>query len=485
MPVPITLDHQAVLPDEGIDLVVRGVRAGRLEADAPGFDQDVARVAGFEARVAQTLVVATDQGVRLLVGLGDEPDAAAYRRVGAAVAKASVKQARVAVDVLADLEGPGRVAAAEALAEGLALGSYGFADYKEPAPGTALEQVTVLGKGGKRVTDAVALGAATAQAMGLVRDLVNTPGGDLTPIVFAEAAAEVGAEVGLDLEVLDLAAISEAGMGGMLGVARGSFQEPRFVKLTYRPEGRPRGRVALVGKGVTFDAGGLSIKSASGMEAMKSDMAGAATVLGVMSLVPTVAPRLEVTAYLPLSDNMLGPDATRPGDVLRIRNGKTVEVLNTDAEGRLILADALSLAAEEEPDAIVDLATLTCASMVALGNRTAGLFANREALSERLLDAAEVAGESVWPLPMPDHLRKPLDSEVADLRNIGVNGYGGASSAAIFLREFVADVPWAHLDIAGPAASTSSYDEVAKGGTGFGVRTLTRFLAAWTKLPRD
>ncbi|CAN5806224.1 leucyl aminopeptidase [soil metagenome] len=482
MPIPITLDHQAVAPDD-VDLVVVGVRSAQLEADAPGLDEALAGVAGFEGKLAQTLVAATDDGLRLLVGLGGEADPTTYRKIGAAVAKASLKQASIAVDALVDLDGADRVAAAEALAEGLALGAYGFADYKDPAPGTVLEQVTVVGKGGKRVADAVARGAALADAIGLVRDLVNTPGGDLTPSVFADQAVEVAAELGLDIEVMDLAAIEEAGLGGLLGVARGSAQEPRFVKLTYRPEGKPRGRVALVGKGVTFDSGGLSIKSATGMEGMKGDMAGAATVLATLTLVPSIAPRLEVTGYLPLTDNMLGPDATRVGDVLRIRNGKTVEVLNTDAEGRLILADALSLAAEDEPDVIIDLATLTGACMVALGDQTAGVFTNREALGERVLEAADEAGELFWPLPMPAHLRKPLDSEIADLRNIGAGGYGGASTAAIFLQEFVADVAWVHLDIAGPADARAPRDEVAKGGTGFGVRTLARLLGSWTRLP--
>ncbi|QXC61355.1 leucyl aminopeptidase [Aquihabitans sp. G128] len=482
MPIPITLDHQATVPDD-VELVAVGVRSAQLEADAPGLDEELARIAGFEGKLAQTLVAATDEGVQLLVGLGDEADPTTYRKVGAAIAKAAVKRASIAVDVLVDLDGPDRVAAAGALAEGLALGSYGFADYKDPAPGTALEAVTVVGKGGKRVADAVARGARVAEAVGLVRDLVNTPGGDLTPTAFAEQAIEVADEAGIEIEVLDLAAITEAGLGGLLGVARGSAQEPRFVKLSYVPEGRPRGKVALVGKGVTFDSGGLSIKSAGGMEGMKGDMAGAATVLAALSLVPTVAPKLQVTGYLPLTDNMLGPDATRVGDVLRTRNGKTVEVLNTDAEGRLILADGLALAVEDEPDAIIDLATLTGACMVALGDRTAGVFTNSEALAERVLDAADEAGELFWPLPMPEHLRKPLDSEIADLRNIGVGGYGGASTAAIFLQEFVGDVPWAHLDIAGPADSKGAYDEVSKGGTGFGVRTLVRLLGSWTKLP--
>ncbi len=482
MPVPIMLVHEAAALDD-VDLVVVGVRAGHLAEDAAGLDESLATLAGFEGTVAQTLLTTTHDGVRLLVGLGAEPDPADFRRAGAAAAKAALRCERVAVDALGSLDGSARVLAAQALAEGLALGTYAFADYKEPLPSTVIAAVTVVAKGGRRVADAVARGADLAGAIGLVRDLVNTPGGDLTPVAFAEQAGEVAAEAGLEIEVMDRAAIEEAGLGGLLGVARGSAQEPRLVKLTYQPEGRPKGSVALVGKGITFDSGGLSIKTVAGMEWMKADMAGAATVLGTMSLVPSVAPRMHVTAYLPLTDNMLGPDATRVGDILRTRNGKTIEVLNTDAEGRLILADALALAVEDEPDAIIDLATLTGACLVALGDRTAGVMANHADLSERVLDAAEAAGEAMWPLPLPEHLRKTIDSDLADLRNIGTSPYGGALTAGLFLREFVGDVPWAHLDIAGPAATTTAWDENSRGGTGFGVRTLVNLLAGWSKLP--
>lgn len=483
MPIPITIDHQAALSDDGDGLVALGVRVGHVADDAPGVGDDFLEAADFTGAVGQTVLVTTEDGVRLLVGLGDEAGPTAYRKAGAAVAAAAVKRPSVAVDALVDLSGADRTAAADALAEGLALGSYRFTTYKDPGEEMNLASATVLGTGGKRVGDAVARGAATAEAMGLVRDLVNTPGGDMTPSAFAERARQAAEVAGLDIEVLDRGDLVERRLGGILGVARGSQQEPCLVKLTHRPDGKAKGRVALVGKGVTFDAGGLSIKSAKGMETMKGDMAGAATVLGAMTLVPARAAKVEVTAWLPLTDNMLGPDATRPGDVLRIRNDKTVEVLNTDAEGRLILADALSLAAEDEPDAVIDLATLTGAIMSALGDRTAGLFGNHQVLRERVADAAEAAGEAVWPMPMPAHLRAGLDSEVADLRNIGANGYGGASTAALFLQEFVGEASWAHLDIAGPADASSAYDEVAKGGTGFGVRTLAILLAGWTKLP--
>ncbi len=482
MPVPIDLRHLPATPDDGTLLVV-GARPEHLAEDVRGLDEGLAALAGFEGKVGQTFAAATDAGACLVAGLGADPTADDFRRIGAAIAKAAVKQPAIAVDVLGGLDGADRVRAAETLTEGLGLGAYAFADYKDPAPGTALESVAVVAKGGQRVADAVARGAATAAAQGVARDLVNTPGGDLTPPVFADQIVELAGEHGLEVEVLDKAAIVEARMGGLLGVNRGSTIEPRFVTLRYRPEGKPRGRVALVGKGITFDSGGLSIKPSNAMETMKNDMGGAAAVVGAMLLVPLVAPKLEVTAYLPLTDNMLGGDATRVGDVLRARNGTTIEVLNTDAEGRLILADALVLAAEDEPDAIIDVATLTGAAMVALGDRTAAVMANHDELRDRVLAAGESAGEALWPMPLPDHIRKGIDSDLADLKNMGNNPYGGAMTAGVFLREFVDGRPWAHLDIAGPAFASAPYDETPKGGTGFGVRTLAKVLAGWSKLP--
>ncbi len=485
MPVAITLDHLAALPVDPAEgtLVAQAVRAGRLADDAPGLDEALADLAGFEGKVNQLLVAATDAGTRLLVGVGEDPDPASFRKIGAAVAKRAATQDALVADLVGHLDGAERTAAIEALVQGLILGTYRFGTYKAAPESTKLTAIHVVAKGGARAAAAVDRGIAVATAMVLVRDLVNTPGGDLTPKAFAAEATRVATEAGLEIEVLDKAAIRKAKLGGLLGVNRGSAQEPRFVKLTHRPEGKPRGSVALVGKGVTFDAGGLSIKTATGMEWMKTDMAGAATVLGAMSLVPALAPKVQVTAYLPLTDNMLGPDATRVGDVLTARNGTTIEVLNTDAEGRLILADALSLAVEDEPDAIIDLATLTGAVIVALGERTAGVMTNHDGLKQRVLDAADDAGEAMWPLPLPEHLRKGLDSEVADLRNIGAGPYGGALTAGLFLREFVGDVPWVPLDIAGPADTTAAWDENARGGAGFAVRTLVGLLAAWSKLP--
>tara|TARA_B100000700_G_scaffold266933_1_gene306409 strand:- start:98 stop:1093 length:996 start_codon:yes stop_codon:yes gene_type:complete len=318
---------------------------------------------------------------------------------------------------------------------------------------------------------------AISRGVNLARNLVNRPGGDLTPTAFARVASKTSKEHGLSIKILGLPEIKKAKMGGLLGVNRGSTQQPRFVQITYRPSKPSKKHVALVGKGITFDAGGLSIKTSQGMSTMKCDMGGAAAVLGTMSALEDLAFPVRVTGYIPLTDNMLGGDATRPGDVLKIRNGKTVEVLNTDAEGRLVLADALSLASEAKPDAIIDLATLTGACMVALGSEYAGLMGTDADLADQLLQASEETGEDLWQLPLPDSYRSQLNSEVADMKNIGSGPYGGAITAGLFLKEFVAEgIPWAHLDIAGPAFADAPWGIHPKGGTGFGVRLLLRFI---------
>src|SRR5262249_47615231 len=255
----------------------------------------------------------------------------------------------------------------------------------------------------------------------------------------------------------------------------------RLVKANYTATGKKSGSVALVGKGVVFDSGGLSLKTSSGMETMKTDMSGAAAVLATMSVLKALDVKAKVTAYVPMVENMPSGTAIRPGDVLRIRNGKTVEVLNTDAEGRLILADGLALAAEDKPDAVVDVATLTGACMVALGDKIAGLMGNRDSWNAQVQAAADTAGEPMWPLPLPKDYRKLLESEVADLRNISTGSYGGALTAALFLSEFVDGVPWVHLDIAGPARAGSDDGYVVKGGTGFAVRTLVELVDRFKK----
>jgi leucyl aminopeptidase len=369
--------------------------------------------------------------------------------------------------------------AARALAEGIVLASYRFTVYKsEPKP-VLLERVVVVDDGGRATTAALTTGQAVADAVCVARDLVNEPGGTLTPSVFASRADNLGRDHGFAVRVRDERAIKRARLGGLLGVNRGSVEPPRFVELSWTPA-RPKATVALVGKGITFDSGGLSLKSTEGMKTMKGDMGGAAAVLATFCALSVVKPPVKVLGYLPLTDNMPGGDATRIGDVLHIRNGTTVEVLNTDCEGRLVLADALVMASDARPDVIVDLATLTGACVVALGDKIAGLMGNDDELIERVGEAADAAGELVWHLPLPDHLRSKIDSEVADIKNVGTGRYGGALVAGLFLKEFVADgIPWAHLDIAGPADSTENDAEIRKGGTGFGVRTLLRLLESY------
>jgi leucyl aminopeptidase len=463
---------------------VVGARSDRLDEDLAPEDRAALDAQGFTGAAGEARVLPGERGLRVVAGLGRaaDVDPRALRRAGAAAARAARRCPSASVDLLGLLpEGASAAAGAQALVEGMAAGTYRFDRYRTSDRGDRLAEVVVVGRGGQRLQKAVERGARVAEAVALARDLVNEPGGSLTPPVLAERAAEVASAAGLRATVLDEDGIRAEGMGGLLGVARGSEQPPRFVELAWEPE-RPRGTVALVGKGITFDSGGLSIKTNEGMSSMKGDMGGAAAVIAAMSAVPELAPRIRVTAYLPLTDNMLGPDATRVGDVLEMRGGTTVEVMNTDAEGRLILADALVKAAEAGPDAIIDLATLTGACEVALGSRTAGVMGTHAGLVDQVQGAAHAAGEDVWPLPMPAHLRRQLDSEVADLRNVGTTRYGGALIAAHFLARFVPEgTPWAHLDIAGPAWAREDDVETPKGGTGFGVRLLLQLLADWRK----
>ena len=478
-----------VVPD-AIDALMVGVYADDLADRTAPEPLNGAHLAaqGFTGTLGDTRVLPGPAAGKttVAVGLGRRADldAAGYRRLGATLAQAATRYRRVATTVLAHRpDGIDVAIAARALAEGVVLGSYRFTTYKsEPTP-FALERVVVVDDGGRSTTAALTTGQAIGDAVCIARDLVNEPGGTLTPSVFAERAVNYGRDYGFAVRVRDERAIKRARLGGLLGVNRGSFEPPRFVELSWAPtSGRAQATVALVGKGITFDSGGLSLKPTDSMIGMKGDMAGAAAVLATFTALDAVQPPVRVRGYLPLTDNMPGGDATRVGDVLRIRNGTTVEVLNTDAEGRLVLADALALATEDEPDAIVDLATLTGACMVALGTKIAGLMGNHEGFLDQVQAAADAEGEPVWPLPLPSEMRGELDSDVADVKNISGKRWGGASIAGVFLQDFVGDgIPWAHLDIAGPADSPEDDALTRKGGTGFGVRTLLHLLSSFRK----
>jgi leucyl aminopeptidase len=361
------------------------------------------------------------------------------------------------------------------LVEGYLLGGYRFDRYRSDNGMRAPQRIEVITPDPATAQQALDHGRRLAAAVALARDLVNEPGEALTPQAFADRATEVAAESGLDCEVWDADRIAAERLGGLLGVARGSLAPPRLVRLTYRPPAATR-RIALVGKGVTFDAGGLSLKPNAQLADMKADMAGAAAVLGAMSALAGLNCPIAVDGWLPLTENMPNADPIRVGDVLRIRNGRTVEIRNADAEGRLILADALVLAGETGPDAIVDIATLTDAAAVALGRRIAAVMGTDNDLVDRIRTAAAQAGEPVWPLPLPDAYRPQLDSKIADLVNYTIGTrHGTALLAGLFLREFVPPtVPWAHLDIQGTAWSDMDDAEWTAGGSGFGVRTLAR-----------
>lgn len=445
-----------------------------VEATTGDFPWAQLTAQGFGGKRGETAMVSTADGVRCLVGLGAEEDVDdhVWRHAGVAFARAAkkVKSASIAAGS-ADVAAP--------LALGLRLGAYEYTEFKSEKSKTKTTSIAVVGYTSKKAVAAIETAVAVGDAVCLARDFVNEPGGSLTPERFANEAKKVAAKPGLSIKVMGLAEIRKAKLGGLLGVNRGSELPPRFVEMSWRCGKRGAPTVALVGKGITFDSGGLSIKSSAGMSTMKCDMGGAAAVIGAMSALPAVAPAVNVTAYVPMTDNMLGGDATRLGDVLKIRNGKTVEVMNTDAEGRLVLADALSLATEAKPDAIIDLATLTGAAMVSLGRDYAALMTNNDAWGEQVADAAESIDELLWRLPLPGRYRKLLDSPVADMKNIG-GPYAGSITAALFLQEFVGeDIPWVHLDIAGPAFTDSPTELSTKGGTGYGVLTLIEAITSF------
>jgi leucyl aminopeptidase len=423
----------------------------------------------------------------LLLGLGsqEELSLARYRReLGHALVEADrLGAASVALPLLPEASHP--VAprdAAQALAEAVLLGTYRFDRYRaEPRAGRRhLREIRVAigGSSQKEAAEGLARGERTAAATNFARDLVNEPAGVLTPPRMAEIAREAGKKAGLQVKVLGPGEMRPLGMGGILGVAQGSRQDPCLIEIRYQPQGKPVRKVALLGKGLTFDSGGLSLKTADGMETMKCDMAGSAAVLATLCALGDLECREEVVGLMGMAENMPGGEAIRPGDVLRIMNGKTVEVRNTDAEGRLVLADLLSYASQiEGVETAIDLATLTGACVVALGPMAAGVLGNDRALVDSILGAATAAGEAMWPLPLYPEYREHIRSDVADIKNTGIR-WGGAITAALFLQEFVRKgLRWAHLDIAGPAFADKEYSYLGKGGSGVGVRTLLRLLA--------
>lgn len=366
-----------------------------------------------------------------------------------------------------------------ALVEGLILTGYSFTQYKSKKDDSPfqLESLSILS--GKSVSQKVIDRAAAACAATIfARTLINTPPRDCTPGFLADHCRKIAKSQRLKIDVYDPKALKKMGAGGILAVAQGSDEPPYLIRMVYKPKAKSKKTLAIVGKGVTFDSGGLSIKTGSGMETMKCDMSGAAAVMAVMSIISSVRPNFEVRAYIPTTENMINGQAMRPGDVITAMSGKTIEVLNTDAEGRLILADALTLAENDGCNTIIDLATLTGACMVALGTEYAGMFTNDDKLAGDLVSAGDAAGELLWRMPLAKEYKDWIKSPVADIKNLG-RPFGGAITAALFLEEFISKARWAHLDIAGTAFADGDSGHIRKGGVGFGVRTLLNYMTAF------
>ena len=429
---------------------------------------------GFTGKVGQTYVVPAEKGAAsILIGVGElsKLDTSSLRKAAAAFARAAVGFESVST-TLANIGRVDRKVAAQVVVEGMSLATHRYTDLKtvdKKAP--KLATVSLVGTG-TATTSGVKRGQVIANATNMSRDFANMPPAYLTATIFANKAVEIAGQTGLKVEVFNKDQLLAMGCGGIVGVNRGSVEPPRMVRLTYKPAGaKGKPHLVLVGKGVMYDSGGISLKPSDPSHAtMKGDMSGAAAVLATMSTLKALGCTNQVTGYLMCTDNLPSGSAMAMGEVLTMRNGKTVEIHNTDAEGRLVLADGLSLATEQKPDAIVDIATLTGACQRALGNGMAGVLGNNQKWIDQLTAAAERTSDKLWQLPLEREYRPALDSYVADMKNVG--GEAGAITAALFLEEFVGDTTWAHIDIAGPMWTDADSGWLQKGMTGYGTRLL-------------
>ncbi len=495
------------LVDEKADLLVLNLFAGEklggavaaVNAKLEGLVETIAKEDRFKAALGTTLSIRTNGAIPakrlLIVGLGDKKRFSEETVRVAAAASLNVAKAIGARTVVSVLHGAGGGEYAarlcgKAIAEGVLLADYEFARYKkEPAKEspTSFAIVTTDGKKARSAAEGAKLGETYAKATIFARDLVNAPPSHMVPADLVEAAkAVVKASPGMKMKVFNRAQLEKMGAGGLLGIAKGSEHEPFLVHMTYVPKGSKaegaKGReltsVALVGKAVTFDSGGLSLKPANSMETMKCDMAGAAAVIGAFSVISELAPNAVVHGIFGAVENMPSGTAVRPGDVLTIMNGKTMEIKNTDAEGRVTLADTLTYATRLKPNAIIDLATLTGACVVALGEEITGLMSNDDALALKVAAAAKSAGELMWRMPLPEEYKDLIKTDIADYKNDAPR-WGGSLTAGLLLQEFVNNIPWVHLDIAGPAFAEKPVNAYTKkGGTGHAVRTLLEYLRA-------
>ena len=454
------------------------------DADVPaglGLDRDALVRAGFEAKAGSSLLAPTSSGPEIIaVGAGAlaEFTAVTLRDAAAALGRAATTRPRFAfvVESVGSLSGG---AAAQAITEGAVLARYKYTATKPTNKHVPLQSLTIELPDADGADAGITAGLLAARATVVARDLTNTPPGHLTATNIGEISVALGERFGFEVELFDKAALIELGCGGLLGVNRGSTEEPRMVKLTYRPDGESTGHLGLIGKGIMYDSGGISLKPSDAMHLlMKMDMGGAAAVLGAVAAMRDRGVTATVTGWLMCTDNMPSGDSYKLGDVLVSRNGTTIEVKNTDAEGRLVMSDAFGLANEAGVDAIIDIATLTGAALMAFGVNRAPVYSNNDALADAVLAASAAVDEPLWRMPLERKYRPQLDSEIADISNLG-GPYAGATTAALFLDHFAGTTPWAHLDIAGTMQTDKDDSYRTAGATGFGARILLETAAAF------
>ncbi|POH58382.1 leucyl aminopeptidase [Arthrobacter glacialis] len=486
-PAPsLQLDPAVSAPDAPADATTAVGYFVSTDGDAPaelGLGKEALAAAGFTGAAGQTLVIPradATAAVAVGAGAGATRTADELRDAAAAFARAAARHAKLAL-ILPAGHGLDGALAAQVVVEGALLARYRFNALQTAPKDVTVESLDVVGAGDGAAAGA-ARGKVLARSAALARDLANNPPGHLTATEYADFATEQGPSFGLTVETFDKAALIELGCGGLLGVNAGSFEEPRMIVLRYKPAGVPTAHLALVGKGIMYDSGGISLKPSDPMHlAMKMDMAGSAAVLAAMTGLRDLGATAEVSAWLMCTDNMPSGTATKLGDVLTARNGKTVEVKNTDAEGRLVMMDALCLAMEETPDAIVDVATLTGAAMAALGTLVGAVIGNSQDLVDQVTASAQATGESAWQLPLETRYLPQLKSDIADISNMG-GPTAGAITAALFLSEFVKGTPWAHLDIAGTMKSDTDDSWRPRGATGYGTRLLSDLMLNFAKV---
>lgn len=453
-----------------------------LDQSLQGLLSKILRTEEIKGKLGDARTVDCTSFSILLLGVGDTAklDEETLRKLSARAMRTGkrLKSQRITLEIPSLPKSLSLEDCGQAIAEGAVLGSYSFNQYKSPDKNNknTVQEFQILSSQKNALQKGISRGLISGHVTNLARDLINIPATDMTPRRMTEEARRIGKLPHLSVRIYDKKQIQKMGMGCYLAVASGSTEPPYFIHLTYRPITRPKKKLALIGKGVTFDSGGLSLKTAQSMETMKDDMSGAAAMLAVMEALSASKAPIEVHGISAVTENMPSGSADKPGDIARAMNGKTVEILNTDAEGRLTLADAISYAQKLKPDLMIDMATLTGACVIALGELCSAIMGNHQSLIDDLIAAGRKSGEKIWPLPLIEEYKEDLKSPIADLKNVG-GRWGGAINGGLFIQEFVdPKIPWAHLDIAGPSWTEKELDYCSRGGTGFGVRTILNFI---------